>query len=256
MKSTLLGLLCVLALVTVPSTSYGAPPAEEPLPELATSVTVLGYSTASAAPESVRVQLQIGDQPSFATGAQGLTLPDSDELELVGDFLVENGVDEDTIQIDLFSSNIPYGPSNFGSKITFTYAEPSRLSALLKKLRDKMAARRGPTILNAEVVFLVEECAALEEAAMQGALDNARQRAARMAGLLEMTLGWVISVSEDHTSTVALGTTGGCIALDGLASFGMDLFVRGASPLVNTASKVEVGILLKATFALEPVSLE
>ena len=251
MKSILLGLLCVLALVTVPATSYGAPPAEEPMSEPTASVTVLGYSTASAAPDSARVQLQIGEQPSFVPGAQGLMLPDFDDLELVRDLLVENGVDEDTIQIDLFSSNFPYGPANFGSKITFTYAEPSRLSALLQKLRDKMAARPGPTIQNAEVVFLVEDCAALEEAAMQAALDNARQRAARMAGLLEMTRGRVISVSEDHMSTIALGTTGGCIALDGFASFGMDSFISGASPLVNTASKVEVGILLKATFALE-----
>ena len=255
MKNLLVGLLCVVALLLIPAASYGAPRTQEATPDITTSITVLGYGSASSAPDRARVQLLISERPSFGPGgpgSPGLVLPDSDDLELVRDYLVENGVDGDTIQIDLFSSNFPYGPSNFASEITFTYAELDSLRALLQKLVDELEARPGPIIQSAQVVFLVEDCAALEEAAMQAALDDARQRATRLAGLLDMTRGRVIAVNEDHASAIAIGASGGCIALDGLASFGIDTFLSGSSPLVNTAARVEVGILLKMTFALDP----
>ena len=252
MKSTLLGLLCVLALLMVPATSYGAPRTQEATTDPTTSITVLGYGAASAAPDSARVQLLIVEQSSFGPGGPELAFVDPADLEDVRVSLVENGVDEDAIQVDFFSTNFPYGPANFASEITFTYAEVDGLRALLQALLDEMEGRRGPNIQGAQVVFLVEDCAALEEAAMRAALDDARQRATRMTGLLDMSLGRVIEVSEDHSSAVGLGAAGGCITLDGLATFGMNSFLSGASPLVNTVSKVEVGILLKATFTLEP----
>lgn len=252
MKSILLSLLCIVAILTLPIVSYGARPSQAATPDLTSSLTVLGLGTASAAPDNASVLLQIGEPPSLVPGVQELILPDSGQMEFVRELLVENGVDEDKIRIDLFSSIFPYAPANFASEIIFTHAEPNSLSALLLKLKEKMAGRPGPTILNAQVVFLVEDCAALEEAAMLVALENARQRAARMAGLQDMTRGRLISVSEDHGSVVAFGTTGGCIALEGKESFGMDSFISGASSLVNTTSEVEVAIMLKATFALEP----
>ena len=68
MKSTLLGLLCVLALLMVPATSYGAPRTQEATTDPTTSVTVLGYGAASAAPDSARVYLYIGEQPTYGPG--------------------------------------------------------------------------------------------------------------------------------------------------------------------------------------------
>ncbi len=62
---------------------------------------------------------------------------------------------------------------------------------------------------------------------MKAALDDARQRATRMADLLEMSLGRVIAVFEN-----------------GLPS--------SAGSLVNSPSKVEIAIMLNTTFALEP----
>jgi len=67
-----------------------------------------------------------------------------------------------------------------------------------------------------------------------------------------MSVGRIISVAEDNSANVAVGASGGCIALTGLRSFGIESMMGMMSPLTNSAEKVEVGILLRATFALEP----
>ena len=90
-----------------------------------------------------------------------------------------------------------------------------------------MKVRRGPVIQEASIVILVEDCTTLGKEAMKAALDDARQHATRMADLLEMSLGRVIAVFEN-----------------GLPS--------SAGFLVNSPSKVEIAIMLKTTFALEP----
>ena len=59
MRSTLLGLFCIATLLMVPATSFGAPPTQEATPEATSSITVLGYGTASAAPDSVLVNLYL-----------------------------------------------------------------------------------------------------------------------------------------------------------------------------------------------------
>ena len=83
-----------------------------------------------------------------------------------------------------------------------------------------MEGRRGPTIQGANMAFRVEDCAALELEAMRAALEDARQRATRMAGLLDMSLGRVISVSEDVSPVGAIRPAGGCIAHAGQTATG------------------------------------
>ena len=123
----------------------------------------------------------------------------------------------------------------------------------MQGLLDEMEGRRGPTIQGANMVFRVEDCAALELEAMRAAFDDARQRAMRMAGLLDMSLGRVISVSEDVSPIGAIRPAGGCIAHAGQTSIGgYYLYLMGSSSsLANSPSEVEVAIMLKATFALE-----
>ena len=251
MRNSLVALLSIAALLLVPTAGYGAAPAEEATPDPATSVTVLGYGAASAPPDSARVNLYIGDEPTYGPGGPELAFVQPADLEDVRDSLVNNGVDEDKIQIDSFSHNYLYGPSNFAGEISFTYSEVDGLRTFLQALLDEMEERRGPNIQGAKIVFLVDDCAALETAAMRAALDNARQRATRMAALLDMTPGRVTAVSEDLSSNVER-PAGGCIALENL-TFSSGFTYMGASGVpANSASKVEVGILLKATFALEP----
>ena len=252
MKSILFGLFCIATLLMVPATSYGASLTQEVAAEPTTSITVLGYGAASAAPDSARVNLYIGEQPTYGPGGPEMSFVDPADLEHVRDFLVDEGVDEDTVEINLLSRNYAYGPSSFAGEIAFSYSELDGLRTLLQALVDEMKGRRGPVIQGANIVFRVDDCATLEEEAMRAALDDARQRAKRLAGLLEMSLGRVISVSEDVSEVGPIRTAGGCIAYEGQASSSGYILMGGSSSLANTPSEVEVAIMLKASFALEP----
>ena len=252
MRSTLLGLFCIATLLMVPATSYGAPPTQEATSEPTSSITVLGYGTASAAPDSVRVNLYVGDEPTYGPGGPEMSFVEPADLEHVRDFLVEEGVEEDTIKINLLSRNYVYGPSSFAGEVAFTFSELDRLRTLLQALRDEMKNRRGPGILGANLNFRVEDCASLEVEAMRDALNSARQRAMRMTGLLEMSPGRVISVTEDVSPIGSVQPAGGCISHEERTSLGGYVMVGGASSLSNSLSEVEVAIMLKVTFSLEP----
>lgn len=253
MRNILLGLLCAATLFLVPATSRAARPAQEGAPGPA--ITVLGYGTAAAAPDSVLVTLYIGDEPFYGPRGPEVTIVDPADLEHVRDFLIGMGVDGDVIEVNFLSRSYAFGPSNYGGEVTFSYSELDNLRTLLQTLLDEMVARRGPTIEGANIVFLVEDCPALEKEAMKAALNDARQRAMQMAELLEMTLGRVIAVSEDVSPSSAVRPAGGCIAFKGQRTTGgytVYTTLGGAGSLTNAPSKVEVAIMLKATFALEP----
>ena len=146
MKDILFGLLCVATSLLVPVTSRAAPPAQETLPNLTTGITVLGYGTAAAAPDSVRVTLHIGEEPTYGPGGPEMSIIDPADLEHVRDLLVEEGIEESVIEINFLSRSYSYGPSNYGGELTFSYSELDNLRTLLQTLLDEMKARRGPAI--------------------------------------------------------------------------------------------------------------
>lgn len=252
MKNALLTLLLVASLLLVPATSLGATPNQEvPSEEPPMSVTVLGYGAASAAPDSVNVNLYIGEQPSYGPAGPELSFVEPTDLEEVSEFLIEQGIDVETIEINYLSRNYAYGPSSFAGEVAFSFNELDRLLSLMQGIVDEMEGRRGPTIQGANMVFSVDDCAALELEAMRAALEDARQRATRMAGLLDMSLGRVISVSEDVSPVGAIRPAGGCIAHAGQTATGGYYLMGTPGTLANSPSEVEVAIMLKATFALE-----
>lgn len=253
MKSILLGLLCAATVLLVPVTSRAARPAQEGAPGPA--ITVLGYGTAAAAPDSVLVTLYIGEEPFYGPRGPEVTIVDPADLEHVRDFLIGMGVDRDVIEVNFLSRSYAFGPSNYGGEVMFSYSDLDNLRTLLQALLDEMVERRGPTIEGANIVFLVEDCPALEKEAMKAALNDARQRALQMAEIMETGLGRVIAVSEDVSPSSAVRPAGGCIVFKGQRTSGgytVYTTLGGAGSLTNAPSKVEVAIMLKATFALEP----
>lgn len=255
MKTTLLGLLCVATFLLAPATSRAAPPAQAALPEPTTGITVFGYGTAAAAPDRARVTLYIGEEPTYGPGGPEMSIIDPADLEHVRNLLVEKGIEENMIEINFLSRSYSYGPSNYGGAVTFSYSELDNLRTLLQALLDEMKARRGPAIQGASIVFLVEDCATLAKEAMKAALNDAHQRALQMAELLEMSLGRVIAVSEDVSPSSAARPAGGCIAFNGQRTSGgytAYTTLGSAGSLVNSPSKVELAIMLKTTFALDP----
>ncbi|MCY3902097.1 MAG: SIMPL domain-containing protein [Caldilineaceae bacterium] len=252
MKNRFLVIVCALALALLPATSLSASAAEELLPEPEPTLSVLGFGTASAVPDSVQVKVQLGQEPSFGPGAPQFEIPDAAGLERVRSYLIENGVAESSIQVEFFSRNFPLGMLMPGSSISFSYPDPDGLRDFLQTMVVELAAERGPAIQDVQFAYLVDDCGVIEEAAMKTALENAKKRAETLAVLLQMSVGRIISVAEDNSANVAVGASGGCIALTGLRSFGIESVMGMMSPLTNSAEKVEVGILLRATFALEP----
>ena len=255
MKNILLSLLWVATFLLAPATSRAASPAQAARPEPSTGITVLGHGTAAAAPDSVRVTLLIGEEPTYGPGGPELSIIDPADLEHVRDLLVEKGVAEDLIEVNFLSRSYSYGPSNYGGAVTFSYSELDNLRTLLQMLLDEMKERRGPAIQGAGIVFLVEDCATLEKEAMKNALNDARQRALQVAELLEMSLGRVIAVSEDVSPSRSARPAGGCLAYNGQRTSGgytAYTTLGSVGSLVNSLSKVEIAILLKTTFALEP----
>ena len=247
MKSKTVVILCLLALLVVPATGYGASPVKE-----GATITALGYGAASAPPDRVRVSLYIGEEPTYGPGGTELAFVQPADLEEVQDLLIEMDVDEESIEVDIFTSAYPYGGSSRPGEISFIYSDVAGLRAMLQSVLDAMEDTRGPNIQGARLIFMLEDCAALEEEAMQAALNDARTRAARMAGLLEMAPGPIITVSEDISSPRVAAPGGGCIAHESLESSGGYGFFPNAGPATNNMNEVEVAISLKAAFALEP----
>jgi len=246
MKAGTVVLLCLLALLLVPATGYGASAVAE-----GATMTALGYGAASAPPDSVRVDLYISEEPTYGPGGPELAFVQPADLESVQNLLVKNGVDKETFEIDPFSTAYPYGSSSPSGEISFIYSDVAGLRAMLQAVLDEMEDARGPNIQAARLVFMVENCAALEEEAMQAALNNARTRAARLAAQLEMTPGPIRAVSEDIASTGLAAPAGGCIVLENLET-PFAFFRNAGSAAANSINEVEVAVSLKATFALEP----
>jgi len=246
MKTRTVVVLCLLALLLVPAIGYGASAVEE-----GATMTALGYGAASAPPDSVRVDLYIGEEPTYGPGGPKLAFVQPDDLESVQDLLIKNGVDGEAIEIDPFSTAYTYASNSPSGEISFIYSDVAGLRAMLQAVLDEMEDARGPNIQAARLTFMVEDCAALEEEAMQAALNNARARAARMAAQLEMTPGPIRAVSEDIASTGVSTPAGGCIALESLET-PVSFFRNTDSTATNSMNEVEVAVSLKATFTLEP----
>lgn len=201
----------------------------------------------------MRVDLYINEEPTYGPGGPELVFVQPTDLEDVQDLLVKNGVDEETIEVNILSTDYSYGSNSPAGEISFIYSDVAGLRTMLQAVLEGMEGRRGPNIQAASFIFMVEDCAALEEEAMQTALNDARTRAARMAGLLKMTPGPIRTVSEDISSSGVAAPAGGCIALESLESSGIYSFFRNAgSAATNNMNEVGVAISLKATFALEP----
>lgn len=253
MKIKLFVAMCLVLLMAMPASALGAPLAEETgPPEPTSSITVWGYGTASAAPDKVRVILSVGEEPTYGPGGPEIKFIKPDDVDHVRDFLIEQGVDASLIDIDYLSTNSRYGPGTFSGEIAFFLSELNRLKDILELLVDEMEDRRGPKIQSAILNFRVDDCGSLETEAMQTALDDARQRAGRMAAVLGKSVGPVRSVSEDTSSFAGISgmqQITGCVARDSRRFLSYSSYYGNA--LANTLEEVEISILMLVTFAIE-----
>lgn len=221
-------------------------------PEEGAGITVLGYGSASAPPDRVRIKLFVSEEPIYGPGGPVLKFVQMADLEDVRDVLVELGIESDAIEINPFARDYVYGPAASAGELVFTYSDVPGLRSLLESLLDEMEDRRGPNVSGVQLDFRVDDCKALETEAMQAAVADARDRAERLAGAFGMTAGHVISISEDVSLSDSAVAVEGCIAKQHTGSPGGIGLLSGRGGGTNSAVKVEIGILVKTTFTLEP----
>lgn len=243
MNKILINSLIVLACFFVPANGYAAPALDENIegrtPEDGrSSITVTGYGYASAPPDAARVHLILGYQFTFPGEGLNLFLVEPDAIEAVRDLVLEKGIREETVKINLLGSSL-FTPMSPTSEISFTYDEPAGLHNFLQELHKELQAQRAP-LQSIQVAFIVEDCNALEEEAILDAFANAKMRADRISRLLALPLGEeVIAVSEDTLSSQCRD------------SAFSDFVSRAAFAMENNVSVVEVGAMLKVSFAIE-----
>jgi uncharacterized protein YggE len=211
-------------------------------------ITVIGSAQAKAEPDGAIVRLTVGSDEFGVIGPGGVRLEivEEDDLQPVAEALQKEGVAEDDIFVNTFV-NGSYGPYGIGAaQITFHWSSPRDLKSVLDAAQEAVRRETDYQIQSLETLFTVEDCLPLEEQARSAALDDARERAERLAELADLTLSGITSVFEVPSFTFSGGALGGCAALQQLPSY--EWFSSSGD---NSPSEVTVTVNLQVTFAIQ-----
>lgn len=237
------------------------------LQESQTGVTVQGYGSASADADSALLELYFGGnvvgiepvpesdsgqtEPSSGAGvasspseadslqeAQPITEAD---LQPVVDAIAAQGVSRDDIEVTVQPS---YGDPYSGGSATIrvTVRNVEALEGIVSAATEAASGLENVSFSGSNVSYTVSDCASLEKAAMQAAVEDARERGQTFASALGVGLGAVVGAS--HYSYSPYGSpcdsgSGGVYPLGGVA------YAEGQSPEVQLVATVTI------TFAIQ-----
>lgn len=202
---------------------------------VARTITMLGRGTASAPPAYVRVRLFVASAAD--PEGTGFRFASETDLQQVVATLQSTGTALEEVQILPFSRR-PDASVGVG-EVRFLYRQPGNLSAFLADALTRLAGNPSTRVVDIVVQFGVDSCAPLEVEAMRAAILSARARAEPMAQVLNVSLGPVLSVSEN---VPAVPVTGNCLDLTDPAEF---------TPIhADTPTEVEVAVTLAVTFVM------
>ncbi len=109
-----------------------------------------------------------------------------DDLQPIVDAFIEEGVSEDDIEVVIS----PAGGGKFGPPVTaqvrakVTNPE-GKLEALVEAAREAADTVEGVSFFDVSVLYAVDDCGPLEEAALEAAIEDAEERAQRLASALD-----------------------------------------------------------------------
>lgn len=214
-RITILGIVVVM-LMALSGTAF----AQEPVTTPSDSITVVGYGTAYAAPDiayvSVGVEILNPDVQAAVNEA-------TNTINAVNAALTEFGISEADIRTENFyifreSIYTPEGVPGQGSfrvshLLRITVRETERVPEILAAVLGAGANSVGG------VTYDVADKAAVESQARAAAIENARVKAEELAGLVSVTIGDVVSVSEvpNYGIPYGYGGGGGGVAMDTVA---------------------------------------
>ena len=206
------------------------------------TITMLGRGVATSAPDRVRVRLYVAGAPVDPNSGSLRTVSEVD-LQQVASTLQATGTPLEEVRVIPFSRR-PDGSGVVG-EVRFTYRQPANLTTFLSDALNRLSANPSVRVVDVAVQYGVADCAALEVQALRDAILAARTRAEPMASVLNVSLGPVLSVSEN---VAAVPVTGSCLNLLDDTAF---------LPLgSDTPSQVEVAVTLAVTFVMDPTNAE
>jgi hypothetical protein len=144
----------------------------------------------------------------------------------------------------------PFGERAESARLDFDVAAPTpeALDSAISAASDAAAAN-GLVVEVAGVVYRPGDCAVVEEDAIMAAIEDARDQAARLAPLLDVTLGGVVGTSSDpYFAAVPVGE--GCSGQQSIfydsAHGGLGLTVPIFDP--SLPAEVEVFAVINVAF--------
>jgi len=193
-----------------------------PLQQSQDGITVQGYGSAAVTADSAILEFYFGGkatgvEPSRDSSAPGysgggtssepapqLAMPAAQQiteadLKPVVDAIVGAGVAAADVEVIVTPY---YGDPYYGGSATVraTVKNVASVQAVVKAATDAAATLGEISMQGTNVSYTVSDCAALEQAAMEAAVKDARDRATNFAGVLGVGLGSVAGASNYSSS--------------------------------------------------------
>lgn len=226
-------------------------------------ITVVGTGVRSAAADLATLELVISDLSAMYSG-----MPMMPEVEstpgaqaaasvapVVDAVSAIDGVEDLTVTIPPATN--PYGGPVTLARITLMVTGPSADQLLtIVTTASQAAAGENLTVTNVGALFTVSDCASLDRAARQAALDDARAKAEVQADLIDVSLGDIVSVVDDTYGFGAGTPSSGCDPVVPGMTYYSDPFSGATLPPFDPtrdATEVSVFRMTRVTFAVADV---
>lgn len=192
-----------------------------------------GFEESSSEAGDSSDTVRLGDPGTRSFRAQEITEAD---LQPVVDAIVAKGVSADDVEVIVESS---YGDPYYGGSATVRVMVDNvdALEGIADAATEAASGLEDISFNWSNVYYSASDCAALEQAAMEAAVDDARQRGQSFASALGVGLGAVVGAS--HYSYSPYGSPcdsdfGGPYPLEGIS------YAEGQSPEVQLVATVTI----------------
>ncbi|MBI1885744.1 MAG: SIMPL domain-containing protein [Chloroflexi bacterium] len=218
-----------------------------------TGITVQGFGSATVQADRAILEVYLGSNATRIEPAGGGTEPgvapsepEADsagqvkqiteaDVQPVVDAIVASGVAREDVEVIISPYYDPYSSS---ATIRATVRNLGNLDAVVKAATDAANNLTGISLQGTNVSYTIADCAALERAAMEAAVQDAGERATRFAQVLGVTLGAVVGAS--NSSYAPFGGSPCDSGVTGPYPLGGIAYAEGQSPDVQLVANVVI----------------
>ncbi len=171
-----------------------------------------------------------------------------EDLQPIIDAFIEQGVSRDDIELVIS----PAGGGKFGppgtAQVRARVTDPEgKLEPLVEAAREAADTIDGVSFLDVSVLYAVDDCGPLEQAALEAAIEDAEERAQLLADALDKRLGDLVFATESVFSAFGPSPCDPSVfGFDEFEFFGGEPFDPSRQPV-----EVQVASTVTLTFAFE-----